>query len=321
MTPDIAKSTHRVEVVPVVLEKHPDADTLSVVRVFGYTVCVRTADWEGRTVGAYIPPDSVVPDTPEYAFLGENRRIKVRRLRGVVSMGLLVPAPEGAKIGDDVAERLGIGHYEPPLSFKTGGDVEEAPAGYRPVYDVDTWYRYKQLLRPGEEVRVTEKIHGASGRWVFQDGRMWSASRSQWWKPGDENLWWKALKCNPWIEEFCRAAPGATVYGEVYGRVQDLHYGVPPSRVEVAVFDVLSGSDWWPAAKVEAALAGHLVPLLFAGPYDEAKAPLLAEGPSTVPGANHVREGCVIRPVNERTAPEIWRVQLKIVSSAYLERA
>jgi hypothetical protein len=175
MTPDIAKSTHRVEVVPVVLEKHPDADTLSVVRVFGYTVCVRTADWEGRTVGAYIPPDSVVPDTPEYAFLGENRRIKVRRLRGVVSMGLLVPAPEGAKIGDDVAERLGIGHYEPPLSFKTGGDVEEAPAGYRPVYDVDTWYRYKQLLRPGEEVRVTEKIHGASGRWVFQDGRMWSA--------------------------------------------------------------------------------------------------------------------------------------------------
>ncbi len=73
--------------------------------------------------------------------------------------------------------------------------------------------------------------------------------------------------------------------------------------------------------KLEATLSGHLVPLLFSGPYDEAKAPLLAEGSSTVPGAKHVREGCVIRPVIERTDPEIGRVQLKIVSSGYLERA
>ena len=63
------------------------------------------------------------------------------------------------------------------------------------------------------------------------------------------------------------------------------------------------------------------MPLLFAGPYDESKVPLLAEGPSTVTGAKHVREGCVIRPVNERTDPEIGRVQLKIVSNGYLERA
>jgi len=45
-------STHRVEVVPVSLEKHPNADALSVVRVFGYSVCVRTEDWQEGQLGA-----------------------------------------------------------------------------------------------------------------------------------------------------------------------------------------------------------------------------------------------------------------------------
>ena len=315
------KSTHRVEVVPVVLERHPNAEALSVVRVFGYTVCVRTSDWEGKSLGAYIPPDSVCPEAPQFAFLGEHRRIKVRRLRGIVSMGLLVAAPEGAGPGEDVAERLGITHYEPPISFQMSGEVEAGPAGFHPVYDVDTWYRYKQLLGAGEEVVVTEKIHGSSGRWVFQDGRMWAGSRSQWWKPAEGNLWWKALKCNSWIEEFCRANPDVTLYGEVYGKVQSLRYGVPDSRLEVAVFDALAGQEWWPAAKLRAALAGHCVPLLFGGPYDEAAVQALAEGGSTVPGAKHLREGCVVKPVAERTDPEIGRVQLKMVSNAYLEKA
>jgi RNA ligase (TIGR02306 family) len=315
------KSTHRVEVVPVVLEKHPNADTLSVVKVYGYTVCVRTSDWEGKALGAYIPPDSVCPETPQFAFLGEHRRIKVRRLRGIMSMGLLVVAPEGAKAGDDVAEQLGITHYEPPMSFQMSGDAEAGPGGFHPVYDVDTWYRYRQLLRAGEEVVVTEKIHGSSGRWVFQDGRMWVGSRAQWWKPAEGNLWWKALGCNPWIEEFCRANEGVTLYGEVYGKVQSLRYGVPDSRVEVALFDALAGSEWWPAAKLRAALAGHCVPLLYSGPYDEAAVQALAEGNSAVTGARHIREGCVVKPVAERTDPEIGRVQLKIVSNAYLEKA
>ncbi|MGH9759840.1 MAG: hypothetical protein ACREAC_03250 [Blastocatellia bacterium] len=84
------KSTHKVEVVPVVLERHPNADTLSVVKVFGgYTVCVRTVDFKDGDLGAYIPPDSVVDSSrPEFAFLAGHERIKVKRLRGIVSMGL-----------------------------------------------------------------------------------------------------------------------------------------------------------------------------------------------------------------------------------------
>src|SRR6185436_2020854 len=137
---------HRVEVVPVELRPHPNADSLSLVQVFGYQVCVRTDDWQGVTIGAYVPPDSICPDTPEFAFLGEHRRIKVKRLRGEISQGLLVPAPAGAQVGDDVAGVLGVTHYEPPLPVSTSGESERPPSGYRPAYDLESGRRYAQVV-------------------------------------------------------------------------------------------------------------------------------------------------------------------------------
>src|SRR5579863_4692603 len=71
--------THKVEIVPVVLEKHPNADKLSVVRVYNFTVCVNTADWLGVEKAAYVQPDSVMPDTPEYRFLKETSSLRKER--------------------------------------------------------------------------------------------------------------------------------------------------------------------------------------------------------------------------------------------------
>ena len=41
-------------------------------------------------------------------------RITVRKLRGVISMGMLCQRQRVTKIGDDVAAILGVTHYEPP---------------------------------------------------------------------------------------------------------------------------------------------------------------------------------------------------------------
>ena len=167
------KSTHRVEVVPVVLEPHPNADTLSIVKVYGYSCVVRTEEWKDRKIGAYIPPDSVCPDAPEYAYLEvlpgtSAKRIRTIRLRGVLSMGLLMPAPEGSKVGDNVAEIMGITHWEPELEM-AGGQATGGPSGiYCPKYDIDTIRRY-DLFVPGEPVYVTEKIHGECMRVTFHD--------------------------------------------------------------------------------------------------------------------------------------------------------
>ncbi len=323
------KSTHRVEVVPVLLEPHPNADSLSIVRVFaGYTVCVRTADWQGRELGAYVPPDSLVDTTrPEFAFLADGKnarqRIKVKKLRGIVSMGLLIPAPPGAELGDDLAPSLGVERYEPPVPTSTGGEAAPAPRGIHPGYDVEELRRYARLFVPGEPVWITEKVHGANGRWVFVDGEMHAASRTEWKRKADEIIWWQALARTPEIEAWCREHPEWMLYGEVYGRVQDLHYGVQ-SGVRAVIFDLLRPDGAWVDA-AEARVVGPSLPwvpiLAREAPFDLERVLAHAEGPSLMPSAKHVREGCVVKPLVERFDAELGRVCLKAIGNAYLERA
>lgn len=314
------KSTHKVEVIRLgPLEKHPNADRLEIAKIFGYTVCCQVGNFKEGELAAYIPPDSVVPNTPEFAFLNGHFRIKVKKLRGIVSQGFLIPAPPGAKEGDNVAEIVGVTHYDPPEPMSTGGDAERAPSGYRPSYDVDSFFRYRHLFKLGEIVVATEKIHGASARFAWHDGRLFCGSRTEWKKEDPNNLWWKAANNTPELAKFCEAHPEITVYGEVYGQVQDLKY---QGGVNFAAFDLLRGNEW--VSHEEATkLADKLpwVPVVYVGPYDETAIRNLADGNSLIPGAKNIREGVVVKPVVERTSPEIGRVQLKIVSDAYLEKA
>ena len=320
----MSNSTHRVEVVPVELRSHPNADTLSLVQVFGYQVCVRTADWQGMATGAYVPPDSICPDTPDFAFLGEHRRIKVKRLRGEISQGLLVPAPEGAQVGDDVAEILGVTHYEPPLPVSTTGEAERPPSGYRPVYDLESARRYgAAVFEPGEPLFVTEKIHGANGRFGWtEEGGFHCGSRTEWKRESEDLIWWRALHAYPALKEFLTQNPDITVYGEVYGQVQDLHYGTRRGEIRLAVFDLLQRGKW-----LDPLEARGLAPMLPWAPtiaaaylFDLEGVFQFAEGPSLMPGADHCREGCVAKPMQERTHPLVGRVCLKIVGNDYLMR-
>lgn len=317
-------SNHAVEVVPVVLEPHPNADSLSIIRIKGYSVCGRTSDWVGVTQGAFLPPDSIVPDLPEYAFLNGHRRIKVKKLRGVISMGLLVPAPAGSKIGDDVADILGITHYNQPEPLSTGGEAESPPAGYRPCYDIESLRSHINLFVPGELVFCSEKLEGCNARFCWQDDRMYCCSRTEWKRQNDSNLWWMALKATPQVEDLCRANPDLTAYGEVIGNVGGFDYGHAKGSVSFACFDLLRGSQWVDAQEqcdICQKYGVPVAPLLGILPFSFDTVAALAEGQTTVPGASHVREGCVVKPIKERTCLEIGRVQLKIKGNDYFMKA
>lgn len=231
------KSTHMVEVVPIKLYPHGNADTLSIVYPFGedgYTCVVKTDEWKDRIVGAYIPPDSIVPDNETFAFLDGKRHIKVRKYRGIISQGLMHPAPEGSKVGDNVAEVLGVTHYNPaepvgetskgpvirrkrsyPRSLKgwlrflwyrtlrhfgygysniLGGDTEESSFNV-PHYEVDSFYRFPHILSEGEEVVVHEKIDGSNGRWLELRGDKDSAYQLH---AGSHYQWKKDNATNAW---------------------------------------------------------------------------------------------------------------------------
>lgn len=316
---------HTAEVIEVTeLINHPNADSLSLVMIGDYQCVVRTADWKVGDLAIYIEPDTIVPETEEFAFLGTHRRIKARKLRGQWSMGLLIPAPDGAKIGDDFWEQLGLTHYEPQAQghFSTGGDNVTPPPGFFPKYDVLNFRKYSHLFEEGEEVIVSEKTHGASSKFVCIDDEIYASSRNFWKKRDDNNLWWKALAQNPSLEKWLRANQNLCVYGEVFGQVQNLKYGAKNGEIFFAAFDILRGHQWLDfdeAHEIGASLPW--VPLVYRGPFDKDRILAFAEGDTLYPNAGNIREGAVVKPIHERVDPKIGRVQLKIISNKYLEKS
>jgi RNA ligase (TIGR02306 family) len=328
-------STFEVKVVSVKLESHPNADSLSIVSVDGYTVCVRTADWVDGQLAAFVPPESIVSDLPVFDFLGAKKLIKAKKLRGIPSFGLLVPAPAGAQPGDDVKDILGVTHYQPvpdeidivgQKRFKDFSEDEAAPSCYAPVYDLESGRKYNTVFQEGELVNCIEKIEGENwrGKWDEAEGRMKVGSHYRWKKPDPQNGFWKSLKYTPEVENFCRNNPDCVLYGESAGKVKGFNYGCKPGETMIFAFDVLKNGQWLNYSEARPLVEKYGVkwaPAIAESiPYNFEKILELAEGKTLVLGANHIREGLICSPILERYDHKVGRVKLKFKSLAYLER-
>lgn len=345
-------SEFEVPVVRIKKELHPNADTLSIVRVFGWQVVVKTGEWEDGELAAYVRPDSVVPNRPEWQWLQDGSefkasrfRIKTRRFRKEWSHGLLAKAPLGSAEGDNVAEVMGVVNYDPPSRRHEGSGSRERlpwwrrlmayvrelavrPRGSFPYYDIEHLRRFPDLIQEGEDVIVMEKIHGANALYTYRKpwlgrSRVFMRSRTVWKWPLQRHWWSEALGATPELVEFLKANPGDAVYGEVYGSgkdsslpdVQDLTYGA--TSIKFAAFDIRRGGEWavLTAALAELSAFGvPTVPVLYRGPFNMEAVLRLAEGDSVLcPG--QMAEGVTVRTLGPR------RRHLKAVSSRYLEKA
>ncbi len=88
------------------------------------------------------------------------------------------------------------------------------------------------------------------------------------------------------------------------------------------IYDSKMGT-WYEVESFEAFIRQHGLPgcpELYRGPYDAEAIAAMAEGKTTLPGADHVREGVVVKPLRERWDQEIGRVFLKQPGEGYLLR-
>lgn len=327
---------HEVRVVRLgAIEKHENADTLGITEVDGRPCIVRLGEYAPGDLAVYVPIDSLVPVADaRFAFLaGRSKqddqgrcRVRAARLRGVFSMGLLVKPDADMVEGDEVSERMGIGVWEPDVRFGVAPDAEPDP-GFLPVYDIESARKWAPtVLTEGEDVVLTEKIHGANGRFVWHRDRMWCASRNRYPKDAPGEMWWEVARTLNLAARLRETCPGVALYGEVYGQVQDLKYGIG-FGASLVLFDALDVvARRWLDYDEMVALAVRLdlrtVPELYRGPWSPDLA-TLAEGDSllaTSNGGRHVREGWVLRPVRERVHPALGRVILKRHGEGYLTR-
>lgn len=313
--------------------KHPNADTLSIVQVNGCPVVFKSGDFIPGDLAVFVPVDAIVSTAlPEFAWLdgkataGEYR-VKGTKIRGVPSMGILVPAHPDWTEGQTVGQFLGLKKYDPGPTNALQGDVLNDPNaaynnGIAPYYDIEGLRKFSDKLIHGEDVWVTEKLHGTNGRWIFSNGQLLSGSRTKW----RQNSVWNRMAVKYKLEDILSRPEnaGLCLYGEIVGPgIQDLSYGLKEQFTYF--FDAYdSANGKWLSVVEFCHFCIHyglpIVPTLYCGPFSHEDTVEMAEGYTTLMADGHVREGVVVKPMRERWDKEIGRVFLKLPGNGYLLR-
>jgi RNA ligase (TIGR02306 family) len=326
-------------VVRVRVEPHPNADQIEIARVGGYRSIVRKGQFRDGRLAVYIPEGAIVPDWMLGAMelrgklSGSARnRVKAIKLRGVLSQGLLypvdsvgamseedtpthfvsVPDTDGfsvmivCKEGDDLAELLGVIKYEPTIPVQMAGKIAGCDPATAIKYDFDSIQKKMDLFAFGEEVVITEKIHGTlcmigvlpesrasleardrymplevdgqrcygvvSSKGLGAKGFMLDVSDTN-------NLYvqhampiWQRL-ADEFDGELTMSTPTSVfLFGEIYGSgVQDLQYGLAGNQTRFVAFDLYTEADgfssYHPLKVICTRMSVAMVPELYRGPF------------------------------------------------------
>jgi len=351
-----------VEVCPVLeVNAHPNADRLEILRIKGWDVVAQKNLVKAGDHVVYFPPDSVLsedladrlnirkylaPVKKDGEVVGY--RVMAARLRGVASYGTIDHlVPDGKGAGEDLADYFGVTKYEPPVKDVAGDQEPDHPLFHR-YTNIENIRNYPNVLQEGEEVVLTEKLHGSNGRVGYIDtepglhmlresgrpilmGGSHSVRRKEYDAAGKRSMYWKPVEDPKFVQmlDGLRPAGNVVVFFEIFGSgVQDMAYGHANGSKAYRVFDIAINGRYVDADEKEKwcrLFDVPMVPILYRGPFSWGVVESLTNGPTTMckpeeAGKFKGREGVVITPVKERTDPSIGRVILKSISVDYLSR-
>lgn len=118
--------------------------------------------------------DSIFPVENELFSFLEGKRIRAKKMAGVVSQGIVFPIsvlpPGDYKVGDDVTELLGITKYEPDVFNRTSSNIS-SKSDFHPLIpktDETRFQTYGKVINNslGTRCYITEKVDGSSFTFV-----------------------------------------------------------------------------------------------------------------------------------------------------------
>jgi len=320
-------STFKVEVVRInSINPHPNADRLEIATFEGmaYQVVTAKGNFQPGNLAFYFPIDSVIADT----FLDQfgirpyySKKLRAAKLRGIFSEGLLIPTGEDfiGNLGDDYTANFGVTKYNYPIPQNMSGEVE-ALIGHYKFPSPEHLKRYRDLLHEGEEVVVSEKIHGTHFTVLVDLDGIHVGSHNYFWKNNETNknlVYIRAYNEHPALHKL---PIDTQVFGEIYG-VQDIKYGLENGKLGVALFAVKRNGQFLNHLDFVAfcdELSLPRVPVLYTGAYSWEAVSQFNNADSRL--SKCIMEGVVVQPLIDRIEPEIGRVVLKLISDRYLLR-
>jgi RNA ligase (TIGR02306 family) len=356
-------ASFEVKVYKLKVLPHPKADRLELAQVGAYLSIIPKGMYKDGALGVYIPEQAIVPDDilEELNLTGRlggkaKNRVKAMRLRGIVSQGVIYPNTGNWEEGELLNDTLGIIKYEPVIPASLAGEVSNVGLELTIKYDIDNIKKFNEVIKVGELVQITEKLHGTFSMfsaiptsWIDEDsdlheklidGRFIAASKGLGakglaFKDNDKNRENVYIKTAKELDLFKLVGELAdkyntivTIAGEIFGGgIQDLGYSF--SKPQFRLFDVAIGNE-----RIEKRFLNHedvenickefnieRVPLLYVGKFSQEVLDIYTNGKETVSGKEtHIREGVVVKPLVERYEQGLGRVMLKSISDAYLLR-
>ena len=324
------------------VKPHTNADALEICLVKGWNCIVKKGEYKAGDLVVYFPPDTVLSQewtdkfgvTAYCSKCDQGMRIKQAKLRGEPSFGLLVRCPDDTwEVGKDVAEFYGAEKYIAPTLGKQGDIMGKSHPLLEKFTDIENMRNFPDILQEGEEVICTEKLDGtqvrmasiqddAQGQIIICASKNHPRKRPENEQEMRDNWYWFPYTIpgvKKILDELGSQYKVVEIFGETYGRVQKLVYGM--KGLAFRAFGLIIDGKYVDYDERVALFTKYevpMVPLLYRGPFSLAKIKEISEGRSTVPGADNIREGTVVQPVIERRDPKIGRVLLKFVSDTYL---
>lgn len=354
-------STFKVEIVKIdEVTNHPNADRLDLLKIKDWQCVSSKGQFKAGDLAVYFPIDSILPVQVETLIFGidskvklNNSRVRTIKLRGAISQGMAVlPSALGLnpKLGTDVTSDLGIIKYEPPVKLSSNSNqqstsIKKTNPNFRKYTGIENAKNYPNVFAEGEQVVVTEKIHGTNFRagyvpfyantlwkkikkflgfapayeFVFGSHNVQLQDKLLYTGYYDKNVYAEAVKKYN-LEKIL--PKGFVIYGEIYGDgIQGGYaYGCKPGERKCVFFDLMTDSQWVNSHQLQTYLLHFELPkapILYNGPFNKEEILKLRDGNSILAPEQKVREGIVVKPKDEQMC-YMGRKILKYISDEYL---
>lgn len=365
-------SEWRNEIVQIEnISRHENADNLEICTILGdYPVITKKGEYKIGDLACYISENTLVPDISTFYFLSpskmekyfENGEFKGRptgekkyplgqvpekyrivydkKIRGEYSTGLLIPVPDGFRLGDSVNDLFGLQKVdekdeEETITQKVRSVNSYSPSCRRPegwdlpYYDIAPLRSNLNQLWPGEAVVLTAKLHGSWFSATHDGLELWIKSRNFFKKKTEQSPWWKAAGLYN-LEEKLKPYPLFAFCGEIVGHQKNkgyqFWYDAEIQNGEIIeklhffhIYDIQSRKQL-PYDEVKTILQSlnlPMVPELYRGPWlGKEKMYPFAEGQDPI-NPKHIREGFVLQTLDKRRDEYLGQREFKHVGEGY----